>query len=650
VIRRRSAAAALTVIFVLLGGAWGGFLALRPGAGIGSALDRVESLSLGWRYEFIGARASPRGVVIAAIDDATIARAGSFPLPRDMLARIVRNLAAAGPQAIAIDLLLLDPGPPDADRELTAALRSARTVIGAAGLFDAGQAPLEAHLDAHLEAHLDAQGGVGGSGKEIGSVDLTRGGEALVPRPTRIQWPLPEFLAAAHPGLTNVTTDWLGMPRYVPLVFETGGTIVPSFALATAAAALNTDPVLGTDGIKLGARQVSTDLGYHLPLRFYGPRGAVRTFSASQAMDGGLDPADVRGLVVVLGSTYIGAGDRFATPFDRATPGVEILATAISNLLAGDALVRDPLTRGIDTVAAVVLPIAVVLLLAIRRLSVALPLALFAYGCWIFVGFVAFSRGYWLSLALPAAAVLPPAIGYGMARLAFTQRTARGFAAENDALRRFQPPLLLEPLVRNAGFLAEPVQQLAAVLFVDLSGFTGMAEVLGPAWTRDLLVRLHQIIADAAADLQGYVVSYMGDGAMIVFGLPAVRPDDASRALRAAATLHGGLSEWIAELPPVARERLRPRVGGHFGPVILSRLGAVDHQHITATGDTVNVASRLLEVSKERQAAMAVSEDLYRAATAEDDTEDGGYGPAIEVKIRGRVAPMSVRLWNGESA
>ena len=43
------------------------------------------------------------------------------------------------------------------------------------------------------------------------------------------------------------------------------------------------------------------------------------------------------------------------------------------------------------------------------------------------------------------------------------------------------------------------------------------------------------------------------------------------------------------------------RLGAHLGPVVVSRLGPETHQHITATGDTVNVASRLMEVAKRAQ-------------------------------------------------
>jgi adenylate cyclase len=617
-IRRPSPRAALTLLFVVVGVAWGGFLGLRHLAGAGSGLDQLENLSLDWRYSFAGTQVPPRGVVIAAIDEDTIRQAGSFPLPRKFLAQIVRGLARYNPQVICVDMLLLDPGPAEADQELADALRTTRSVIGAVGLFD----------------------GENSTGEQPARL----GGGDLIPTPTQILWPQDIFRQAAQVGLSNVSTDRSGVPRYIPMLFESGGMIVPSFALASAAAALNTDPVLGKDVVKLRARSVALDLGYHLPLRFYGPSGSFRDFGARRAISGDIEPDDVRGQVVVVGATAQGTGDRFATPFDRVTPGVEIFATAISNLLAGDGLTRNRTTRGIDAFIALVLPAAAVLLLALRSLWLAVALTTFTFVAWVLALIVAFNEGYWLSFAVPAAAAVPVAVTYGIGRLWVEQRAVERFASETDMLRRFQAPGLLALLNKDPQLLAKPVRQQAAIVFVDLSGFTGLTEALGPAWTRDLLVELHGLIERAATDHHGFVVSYMGDGAMIVFGLPAPRPDDAACALAAVKRLHHDLAAWLDNLPPVALGKLSPRVGGHFGPVILSRLGAADHQHIAATGDTVNVASRLLEVSKQHHAPIAVSEDLYRSAGVPGTAIENGLGETMEIDIRGRAHPVSVRL------
>jgi adenylate cyclase len=624
--RRPAAFTVATLFFVVAGAIWGALLGMRHVAALQSPLDSIENVALDWRYALAGARARPRGVVIAAIDDDTIAKAGSFPLPRTALARIIRGVAAHAPQVIAIDILLLDAGAEEPDLELVGALRSARTVIGAAGLFDADSA--------------------------AGSQDVVSGSVegGYLPRPAQILWPQQKFRDAARPALTNVSTDRSGVPRYVPLLFNADGALVPSLVLSTATAGMNADPVIGDQSLRWGARPVATDLGYHLPLRFYGPRGSIRTISASHALTGELDPEDVRGQVVLIGLTATGIGDSFATPFDRATPGVEILATGVSNLLMGDALVRDGFVRRVDASFAVGLPIAVVLLLAIPRISIALASIMLILGGLIALNGFAFTQGYWFSVALPAAASVPAAIACGLTRLWMEQRVSRRLASEGDVLRRFQPPRLVDVLIRDPQFLATPVHQDAAIVFMDLSGFTRVTESLGPAWTRELLAALHESIETTVAGEQGFVLSYMGDGAMMAFGLPSPHPHDAVRALRAATRLHDSLSAWLASLPPVARERLTSRIGAHFGPVVLSRLGAVVHQHIAATGDTVNVASRLMEVAKERKARIVVSEDLYRAALQASGAADSlPFGAAIEVGIRGRAFPMLVRLWEEAS-
>jgi adenylate cyclase len=88
------------------------------------------------------------------------------------------------------------------------------------------------------------------------------------------------------------------------------------------------------------------------------------------------------------------------------------------------------------------------------------------------------------------------------------------------------------------------------------------------------------------------------------------------------------------------------RVGVHFGRVVVSRLGPAQHQHITATGDCVNVTSRLLEVAKIHGAALCCSESLFVAAGCPAI----GLGPPQETAIRGRTQPLTVRFGETRSA
>jgi adenylate cyclase len=411
--------------------------------------------------------------------------------------------------------------------------------------------------------------------------------------------------------------------------------------LRTSAVAAGIDPEIEQNAIHVGASRSAVDLGYHLPLRFYGPRGTIQTISAQMILDGtGADA--VRGRIVLVGATAIGTADTFATAFDPLFPGVEVEATAIAHLVSGGGLIRDLTTRRIDLAASVILPILTVLALSLRQISIGIALATAPLVLWLAAVVFAFTKNYWLAMALPLAATLPTGLLFGSLRLWLEQRGKRRMRVQREAFRRFQSPAIAGTIAANPRFLLEPVQQNAAILFVDLSGFTGLSERLGAQRTRDFLKEFHSIIEDEALRYSGYVESFMGDGAMLVFGLPAPRPDDAKRAIDAALGLGRALKGWIADLTLPDGYVLGMRIGVHFGAVVLSRLGAETHQHITATGDVVNVASRLLTIASQSGAEFVISDDAVSAADAlEDGTLRGFVGPD-EVAIRGRMQMLAV--------
>src|SRR5258705_11376981 len=62
-----------------------------------------------------GPRPPAQDIVIVAIDDATLARYGSLPLNRSLLARGIQAIQKGQPRLLAIDLLLPDVSTPESD-------------------------------------------------------------------------------------------------------------------------------------------------------------------------------------------------------------------------------------------------------------------------------------------------------------------------------------------------------------------------------------------------------------------------------------------------------------------------------------------------------------------------------------------------------
>lgn len=598
------------VVLTLLGGLiWAGGLAGVHLSGTASIIDRFETVLLDFRIALAGHRRPPGDIVIVAIDDRTVAWTGQYPLSRAHIAALVDRIRQHGARALAIDILLSEGSDITDDVPLAKSLGTLPSVIAQAGLIDGAQPSA-----------------------------------GFIPAVNSLLSPAPVLAEAATVGIANIVQDTAGTPRHIPLLFLTPDGLRPALSLQALSLFLDDAPVFTEHGMRLAGRTQSLDLGWHLPLNYYGPGRTIRTVSALDLLEPGAGAGtDLDGRLVVLGVTATAIGDRFSTPFDPAMPGVEVQATGIANLLDGSPLLRNGTTRIVDAAAA--LAITLLGLAAAFRLPPApasLVFLLLLTG-WLAAIAVLFQQGIWLNGALPFAAGLPPVTILMIARQFSERRRARRLHQAQQALSRFHSPQLARHIAEDPLFLSVPRQQDAAILFIDLSGYTGLSEQLSAADTREFLKEFHTIVVDAVTAEGGVVLDFMGDGALVCFGVPHTDRTDPSRAYRCAFRLEQATRTWL-EGSGLAERIGRVRVGAHFGPVVLSRLGHDSQQQISATGDCVNVASRLLEIAKDRHAAIVLSSDLIDAV--EEVTENRVCVPRLEtVAIRGRKSEVRVGLW-----
>jgi adenylate cyclase len=611
-----------TLIALVLAGVWGFAVYFAHGHGHLGFLDRIESTMTDFQTLVRGTTAPPDQVTIVAIDDALVKQGGSYPIARGDLARIVETIAKLQPKVIAIDLLLVDRGTDEGDDALAKALTGRPVAIAAAAVFPEADQSLLA--------------------QSVGPL-------ARLPRAEKFLLPLQKFADHAEIGIVNVATDRSGVPRAIPMLFRTSDRIEMSFPLRVAALAIGEEPTIEPDRLVFGERSIATDIDHALPLSFYGPRQTIRTLSAASVLSGEIASHSIQNRIVVVGATVTGGGDFFQTPFDPVMPGVEVISTAITHLMAGDGLLRDRSVRLADGAIAVLLPMILVGLLAWRRSAVGLIAAGAVVLIWTAANFLAFSKGIWLSAAVPVAAAAPPAILFAAVQLWSGRRRAQYYAMRSELLEQFQAPGIQQWLSKDPDFLNQPVRQNAAIVFIDLSGFTSLSERLGPDRVRELLKDFHALVDSEAVACGGMITSFLGDGAMILFGLPAAAADDAFRAAECSVGLCVSAEQWLTSLPPSIVSRLGFKVGAHSGEIVASRLGGGSYHHITATGDTVNVASRLMEVAANHGVELAASNELLRAAGRDCALYKSGVltGPR-ETRIRGRSAALAVWLWRSD--
>src|SRR5437763_2028264 len=127
------------------------------------------------------------------------------------------------------------------------------------------------------------------------------------------------------------------------------------------------------------------------------------------------------------------------------------------------------------------------------------------------------------------------------------QRAAAERARTN--LARYFSPNLVEMLAERDEPLGAVRRQTVAVLFVDIVGFTRMAEEMAPEAVVTMLRDFHVRMTAQIFACGGTVEKYIGDAIFAVFGLPLASPDDAANALHCADRMLTAPQEWNRERP-----------------------------------------------------------------------------------------------------
>lgn len=205
-------------------------------------------------------------------------------------------------------------------------------------------------------------------------------------------------------------------------------------------------------------------------------------------------------------------------------------------------------------------------------------------------------------------------------------------------------------VIRPAKDSAAGQERMVAALFCDLRGFTQLSERKLPYDVVFLLNRYFATVGEAVAGAGGVVDKFIGDGAIALFGLETDLPRACRQALQAAVKLGEGIDELNASFRSELQAPLRIAIGLHAGPAIVGQMGHGKVSSLTAIGDTINTASRLEGLAKERNVQLAVSADLVKVAGisfpdhASEDIEIRGREAKLETWIVPRVGDIAEAL------
>jgi PAS domain S-box-containing protein len=228
------------------------------------------------------------------------------------------------------------------------------------------------------------------------------------------------------------------------------------------------------------------------------------------------------------------------------------------------------------------------------------------------------------------------------------QRQLTEAERKRASLARYFSPNMVDELMQTGGDLDTARIQTVAVLFVDMIGFTRVSAGLPSVEVIGLLREFLGFFEEAVFAHGGTLDKYLGDGLMATFGTPRPGPKDASNALACAAEMSGQIVTWNAHRQSEGLEPLRIGIGVHYGEVVLGDIGGERRMEFAVVGDTVNIASRIQDMTRTLGVAILASDAIVRAAHGE------GLAPLLaeyrdfgEHELRGRSG--TIRLWGREA-
>ena len=544
-------------------------------------------------------------IVLLAIDQSSLdvyekEQGLGWPWPRQIYAGVLDFLKAGGAKAVFLDLMLTEDSTygVDDDRLLAEAMTRAGNVF--LPFFLSREEKEAAPVAEEVLARSASPRGTVPSSPEEWAVPLARS----------VSLPV-DILAAAAVKMGNVqfVPDGDSVYRRLPLVFGYGDWLLPALPLAMAE--------FISDGVDF--HKVPLDRSGNMILHFFGPRGTYKTYSIgaiinSQArIEEGLEPQvqprEFAGKTVIVGTTAAGLLDFRPTPFGGVYPGMEILATALDNLV-GKTFIREApavVTWVSVLVFALLAGIGTSMLKKTGHLA-ALGLSLPALA---FAGSLLAARaGVWIEFVAPAFAALSAFIAAALLSYGVEGRQRRFI---KNAFRFYLSPQVIERVLDNPSLLRLGGERREiTAFFSDVAGFTSISEGLSPEDLVGLLNAYLSEMTDIILDLGGTLDKYEGDAIIAFWNAPLDLPDHALRACRAALRCQRRLAERREDFRRSYGHEVRMRVGINSGPAVVGNMGSERRFDYTAMGDTMNLASRLEGAGKVYGVSTLVGEETER--------------------------------------
>ncbi|GAA5317321.1 MAG: adenylate/guanylate cyclase domain-containing protein [Candidatus Pelagadaptatus aseana] len=594
-------------------------------------------------------------VTIVDIDEASLAKLGHWPWPKDHLTQLTAALVDQGAILVAYDVLFAEEQ--NHASTLIRDYQKQHPELSHNAFFDEIDEALDgegrfADSVANNEVVLSIVFSHSGFTKGQLGAPLTYSSETdqfidTMPTMSGYITNTPRLSAAAnYTGFINAHPDPDGIMRRARLVQRFGDTIYPSLSLSSSMAFLLADEAtLHSDrignkqylsAVQLFEQIIPVDSKGDVLIPYLGPAYTFTYVSAVDVLEGTADSSLLEGKVILVGSTASSLSDFRATPTNHLYPGVEAHANVITGIINNQFYAQPDWSHGINFV--LILVGGGLLSLLLPFLSPFRQLALVSV---LILGIAAFDYWLWSNEKFVIESVVPilTLLLLGIFNMAY------GFVINSrDRLQlksmfgQYVPPELVDQMSKDpAQFAMDGQRKEMSVLFADIRNFTSISEGLSATELKQWLNEYFTPITEIIFQNQGTIDKYVGDMVMAFWGAPLDDPEHASHAILAAQAMQAKTLELNKHFKATDKPPVEIGIGISSGDMNVGNMGSQYRRSYTVLGDTVNLGSRLEGLTKFYGAAIIVS-----SRTKALIGQQINFRHLDRVRVKGKAKPIDI--------
>lgn len=539
------------------------------------------------RFRVRGVKEPPKDIIIIEIDDVSYKTIGQrFPYPRSYYAKFIKNLQKCGARLIAIDIE-----------------------------FDINDIDLK-NDSVFADAICDFK-------NVIIASKLTKDG---------IIEPVEPISDCAHTGYVNTILDFDGIIRRYLYKSRKGFSSL----------SLKMFNILGNE----------TNISGSHYLYFYGPSRTFQYVPFYRILDDEefflsiedssnqlnifndiLNEGIFKDKIVLLGVTLEEFKDLISTPFYTSskglTPGVEIHATALANLLNKEGI--NGFNNFILWLLLAFISFALLFLKYSKPVFISILFFFIILTSLIF-DFFLFVRMNLIVYITPIILVLVITYITGITDSIFVSQKERRYI--KNAFQRYVPGVILDELVKNPNeIVLGGEEKVLTVMFTDIEGFTSFSEGKEPKFVVNLINQYLSSMTKIIFKHKGTVDKFEGDAIMAIFGAPHYFEEHPVEAVFAALEMKEEVQKmWNEGFP-----KLKTRFGINTGKMIVGNLGTEERMEYTVIGDSVNLASRLEGANKFYGTTILISGSTFEYLKDKIPLRE-----IDRIRVKGKLEPVTI--------